>query len=150
MRSVSSGWPRDRVGAQPHQPHHRGLGGLAHWTEAVLGQEVESHVAAGPGPFVVLFGEDGTDQDFSCRPCDYWAFRSRCRSLPLIATLGQRADCTHFKQVLDKIRVPKIGPGRHHKKPDSLMADKAYINGPCRPYLRRGGIWHTIPAKTGR
>ncbi|WP_405771313.1 transposase [Actinacidiphila glaucinigra] len=52
----------------------------------------------------------------------------RCRPLSLIVTPGQRADCTQFKQVLDKIRVPEIGPGRPRKKPDRLAADKAYSN----------------------
>lgn len=41
---------------------------------------------------------------------------------------GQRADCTQFKQVLDKIRVPEIGPGMPRKKPDRFAADKAYSN----------------------
>jgi transposase len=50
--------------------------------------------------------------------------------------------------VLEKIRVPKLGPGRPRKKPDSVAADKAYSNGPCREYLRRRGIRHTIPEKT--
>jgi transposase len=44
--------------------------------------------------------------------------------------------------------VPRIGPGRPRKKPDSLAADKAYSNGPCREYLRRRGIRHSIPEKT--
>ncbi|MFJ4869494.1 IS5 family transposase [Streptomyces sp. NPDC088757] len=72
----------------------------------------------------------------------------RCRPLSLVITPGQRADCTQFRPVLEKIRVPKLGPGRPRKKPDSLAADKAYSNGPCREYLRRRGIWHTVPAKT--
>ncbi|MFF2775953.1 IS5 family transposase [Streptomyces sp. NPDC058052] len=72
----------------------------------------------------------------------------RCRPLSLIVTPGQRADCTQFKPVLEKIRVPKIGPGRPRKKPDSVAADKAYSNRPCREYLRRRGIRHTIPEKT--
>ncbi|MFI9756308.1 IS5 family transposase [Streptomyces collinus] len=72
----------------------------------------------------------------------------RCRPLSLIVTPGQRADCTQFKPVLDKIRVPRIGLGRPRRKPDSLAADKAYSNGPCREYLRRRGIRHTIPEKT--
>ncbi|WP_202121526.1 IS5 family transposase [Streptomyces sp. BA2] len=71
----------------------------------------------------------------------------RCRPLSLIVTPGQRADCTQFKPVLEKIRVPKSGSGRPRKKPDSVAADKAYSNGPCREYLRRRGIWHTIPEK---
>lgn len=50
--------------------------------------------------------------------------------------------------MLEKIRVPKRGPGRPRKKPDSLAADRAYSNGPCREYLRRRGIRHTIPEKT--
>ncbi|MGW6577395.1 IS5 family transposase [Streptomyces sp. NPDC054945] len=73
---------------------------------------------------------------------------SRCRPLSLIVTPGQGADCTQFKPVLEKIRVPKTGPGRPRKKPDSVAADKAYSNGPVRNYLRRRGIRHTIPEKT--
>ncbi|MEU8918752.1 IS5 family transposase [Streptomyces nigrescens] len=72
----------------------------------------------------------------------------RCRPLSLIVTPGQRADCTQCKPVLEKIRVPKAGPGRPRKKPDSVAADKAYSNGPCREYMRRRGIRHTIPEKT--
>ncbi|WP_442813077.1 IS5 family transposase [Streptomyces sp. NBC_01800] len=72
----------------------------------------------------------------------------RCRPLSLIVTPGQRADCTQFKPVLGKIRVAKSGPGRPRTKPDSVAADKAYSNGPCREYLRRRGIRHAIPEKT--
>ncbi|MFC9948962.1 IS5 family transposase [Streptomyces pratensis] len=72
----------------------------------------------------------------------------RCRPLSLIVTPGQRADCTQFKAVLEKIRVPRSGLGRPRKKPDSLAADRAYSNGPIREYLRRRGIRHTIPEKT--
>lgn len=50
--------------------------------------------------------------------------------------------------MLEKIRVPRTGSGRPRKRPDSLAADKAYSNGPCRDYLRRRGIPHTIPEKT--
>ncbi|MFI1840158.1 IS5 family transposase [Streptomyces olivaceoviridis] len=71
-----------------------------------------------------------------------------CRPLSLIVTPGQRADCTQFIAVLEKIRVPRIGRGRPRKKPDSLAADRAYSNGPCRDFLRRRGIRHTIPEKT--
>jgi len=49
--------------------------------------------------------------------------------------------------VLEKIRVPRPGAGRPRTKPDSLAADKAYSNGPCRDYLRGRGIRHTIPEK---
>lgn len=51
----------------------------------------------------------------------------------------------HLGAALDKIRVPRTGP---RKKPDSLAADRAYSNGPCRGSLRRRGIPYTIPEKT--
>lgn len=38
--------------------------------------------------------------------------------------------------------------GRARNGPESVAADKAYSNGPCRDYLRRRGIRHTIPEKT--
>ncbi|MFF8344133.1 IS5 family transposase [Streptomyces rimosus] len=72
----------------------------------------------------------------------------RCRPLSLIITPGQRADCTQFIAVLEKIRVPRLGLGRPRKKPDSLAADRAYSNGPVREYLRRRGVRHTIPEKS--
>ncbi|SOF02426.1 Transposase DDE domain-containing protein [Streptomyces sp. OV198] len=70
-----------------------------------------------------------------------------CRPLSLIVTPGQRADCTQFLPVLEKIRVPRRGLGRPRKKSDSVAADKACSNRPCREYLRRRGIPHTIPEK---
>lgn len=36
---------------------------------------------------------------------------SHCRPLSLVVTPGQRADCTQFKPVLEKIRVPQLGTG---------------------------------------
>ncbi|MGP4051430.1 IS5 family transposase [Streptomyces sp. 2A115] len=71
-----------------------------------------------------------------------------CRPLSLLVTGGHRADCTQFEAVLEKIRVPRYGPGRPRAKPDSLAADKACSNSPCRRYLRRRGIRHTIPEQT--
>ncbi|MGA4945500.1 IS5 family transposase [Streptomyces cinereoruber] len=72
----------------------------------------------------------------------------RCRPLSLIVTPGQRADCTQFIAVMEKIRVPRLGPGRPRVRPESLAADKAYSNGLVREYLRRRGIRHAIPEKT--
>lgn len=59
----------------------------------------------------------------------------------------QRADCTQFIPVLEKIRLLRFGLGRPRKKPNSIAADKAYSNGPCRQYLRRRAIHHTVPEK---
>ncbi|WP_055563573.1 IS5/IS1182 family transposase [Streptomyces atriruber] len=71
----------------------------------------------------------------------------RCHPLSLIVAPGQRAHRTQFELASEKIRVPRIGSGRPRKKPDSLAADRACGNGPCREYLRRRGIRHTIPEK---
>lgn len=72
----------------------------------------------------------------------------RCRPLSLIVAAGERADCSQFVPVLEKIRVPRLGLGRPRKKPDSVAGDKAYSNGPCREYLRQRGIRHIIPEKS--
>nr|WP_075018374.1 IS5 family transposase [Actinacidiphila rubida] len=72
----------------------------------------------------------------------------RCRPLSLLVTAGQRGDSPQLESVLEKIRVPRLGPGRPRKKPDSVAADRAYSNRPCREYLRRRGIPHTIAEKT--
>ncbi|MEU9553700.1 IS5 family transposase [Streptomyces werraensis] len=72
----------------------------------------------------------------------------RCRPSSLVATGGQRTDCTQFRTVPEKSRVPRVGSGRPRTKPDSLAADKAYSNSPCREYLRRRGVRHSIPEKT--
>jgi len=64
----------------------------------------------------------------------------------LLITPGQRADCTQFQAVLEKIRIPRF-VGRPRTTPDSVAADRAYSNGPIRRYLRRRNIRHTIPEK---
>lgn len=63
-------------------------------------------------------------------------------------TPGQSLRGRLVEVVLEKIRVPRLGPGRPREKPDSLAEDKAYSNGPVRDYLRRRGVRHTIPEKT--
>lgn len=70
------------------------------------------------------------------------------RRKSLVVAAGQRADTTQFVPVLEKIRVPRLGSVRPRKRPDSVAADKAYSNNPCRDYLRRRGISHTIPEKS--
>ncbi|WP_443074101.1 IS5 family transposase [Streptomyces sp. NBC_01456] len=47
-----------------------------------------------------------------------------CRPLSLVVTPGQRADCTQFKWVLEKIRVPRPGLGRPRKKPDATTSPR--------------------------
>ncbi|EFL20895.1 LOW QUALITY PROTEIN: transposase, IS4, partial [Streptomyces himastatinicus ATCC 53653] len=69
-----------------------------------------------------------------------------CRPLALLITPGQRADCTQFEPVMDRIRVP-LGAGRPRRRPGSVSADKAYSSRSIRAYLRKRGISHVIPEK---
>ncbi|WP_420803252.1 IS5 family transposase [Streptomyces spiramyceticus] len=75
------------------------------------------------------------------------AAEGHCRPLSLLITPGQRADCTQFERVMDKIHVPRAGRGRPRRTPDSVSADKAYSNRKIRAYLRKRGIRHAIPEK---
>ncbi|WP_019980598.1 transposase [Streptomyces sp. 16-176A] len=65
----------------------------------------------------------------------------------IVVTAGQRGDAPQFEPVLEKVRVPRIGPGRSRVRPDRVRADKAYASQKNRAYLRRHGIHRTIPDK---
>ncbi|MER5966688.1 transposase [Streptomyces sp. NPDC002057] len=69
--------------------------------------------------------------------------------MSIVVTAGQRGDSPQFEPVLEKVRVPRIGPGRPRVRPDRVRADKAYAYASRRnrAYLRRRGIRCTIPDK---
>jgi transposase len=50
--------------------------------------------------------------------------------------------------LLDAICVKHPGPGRPRKRPDMLIADKAYAHDSTRAALRRRGIRHIIPERS--
>ncbi len=52
-----------------------------------------------------------------------------------------------FEPVLEKVRVPRIGPGRPRVRPDRVRVGKAYASRKNGAYLRRRGIRCTIPDK---
>ncbi|MET9541032.1 IS5 family transposase [Streptomyces sp. NPDC006553] len=70
------------------------------------------------------------------------------KPMSIVATAGQRGDSPQFEPVLEKTRVPRIGPGRPRVRPDRVRADKAYASRENRAYLRRRGIRCTIPDKS--
>ena len=72
------------------------------------------------------------------------------RGLPLavVVTGRQRNDGAVQQQVLDNIRVPRVGSGRPRTRPDSVAADKAYASGVNRRMLRARGIRAVIPGKS--
>jgi transposase len=63
-------------------------------------------------------------------------------------TPGQRHDSICARPLLERIRVPRAGRGRPHRRPDQVVADKAYSSRGFRAYLSKRGIRHTIPEKT--
>lgn len=67
--------------------------------------------------------------------------------LAAVITAGQRGDAPAFEQVMDRIRVPRIGGGRPRTRPGHVLADRAYSSRQIRSYLRKRGIAHTIPEK---
>ncbi|MFI7292129.1 IS5 family transposase [Streptomyces anulatus] len=69
------------------------------------------------------------------------------RPLALMLTAGQRHDSVMAQALLERIRVPRTGPGRPRSTPDHVVADKAYSSRAFRTYLRRRGIIATIPEK---
>ncbi|MFF5438860.1 IS5 family transposase [Streptomyces achromogenes] len=69
------------------------------------------------------------------------------RPLAFLLTPGQRHDSVCARPLLERIRVSRIGPGRPRRRPDQVIADKAYSSRGFRAYLRRRGIAHTIPEK---
>ena len=76
------------------------------------------------------------------------AVDGRGRPLAVLLTAGQAGDNPQLLPLLDAIRVHDGGPGRPRKKPDMLIADKAYAHDPTRRELRRRGIAHTIPERS--
>jgi transposase len=62
-------------------------------------------------------------------------------------TAGQRGDSPQFQPVLERIAVPRLGPGRPRKRPRRVLADKAYPSRANRASLRKRGIQAVIPEK---
>lgn len=67
--------------------------------------------------------------------------------LAAVVTAGQRADAPVFTEVMDRIRVPRIGGGHPRTRPAHVLADHAYSSRKIREYLRRRQIPPTIPEK---
>jgi transposase len=65
----------------------------------------------------------------------------------MLITPGNWHDSPQFQPVLERISVPRIGPGRSPVRPDRVRADKAYGSRANRAYLRRRRIGCTIPEK---
>ncbi|MFJ4859151.1 IS5 family transposase [Streptomyces sp. NPDC088730] len=72
------------------------------------------------------------------------------RGLPLaiVVTPGNVNDSTVFDTVLDAVRVPRLSVGRPRRRPETVIADKAYSSRAIRAGLRRRGIRAVIPERS--
>ncbi|MEV8015880.1 IS5 family transposase [Streptomyces sp. NPDC086554] len=69
----------------------------------------------------------------------------RCRPLALLVSAGHRHDSSYFEAVMNRIRVPRTGPGRPRSRPVQVSAAPAYSSRAIRTYLRQRGIKAVIP-----
>lgn len=67
--------------------------------------------------------------------------------MSILLTPGQAGDNPQLLNLLDAIAVSQTGIGRPRKRPDMVIADKAYAHDTTRAALRRRGIRHTIPER---
>ncbi len=77
----------------------------------------------------------------------YLAVEQGQRPMSVVITAGQRGDLPQFEPVLEKVRLPGLGPGRPRVRPRRVRPDKAYASRRNRANLRRRGIRCTIPDK---
>lgn len=73
---------------------------------------------------------------------------SRGPPLSLVVTAGNVNDSTVFDAVSDAINMPRGMVGRPRRRPDRVLADKAYSSRAIRAGLRRRGIRATIPERS--
>jgi transposase len=72
------------------------------------------------------------------------------RGLPMaiLLTAGQAGDNPQLLPLLDEVSVTRTGPGRPRRRPDRVVADKAYAHPSTRAALRARGIAFTSPERT--
>jgi transposase len=143
-------WQRDGTWAQvlTSLQARADAAGLITWDVSVDSSVARAHQAESPG-------------GIAAEPVDHGLGRSRggfttkvhlaCeqgqKPLSIVITARQCGDSPQFQAVLERIRVPRVGPGRPRHRPGRVLADKAYGSLANRAYLRRRGIRATIPEK---
>jgi transposase len=68
--------------------------------------------------------------------------------MSVIITPGQAGDNPQLLPLLDQISVHRDGPGRPRKRPDRVLADKAYSHPSTRTALRGRKIAFTSPERS--
>ena len=67
--------------------------------------------------------------------------------MSILLTPGQAGDNPQLLPLLDQIAVRRDGPGRPRKRPERVLADKAYSHPSTRAALRARGIKFTSPER---
>lgn len=67
--------------------------------------------------------------------------------MAIVVSAGQDGDNPQLLPLLDDIRVKRIGSGRPRKRPEAVIADKAYSHPSTRNALRKRGIRFTSPER---
>jgi transposase len=67
--------------------------------------------------------------------------------MSVLLTPGQAGDNPQLLPLLDQVTVGRDGPGRARKRPDRVLADKAYSHPSTRAALRQRGIAFTSPER---
>ena len=67
--------------------------------------------------------------------------------MSILLTPGQSGDNPQLLTLLDQIHVRRDGPGRPRKRPDRVVADKAYSHPSTRAAMRARGVGFTSPER---
>lgn len=68
--------------------------------------------------------------------------------MAILVTAGQAGDNPQLLPLLEQVSVARAGPGRPRRRPDRVVADRAYSHPSTRAALRARGIAFTSPEKT--
>ena len=68
--------------------------------------------------------------------------------MAVLLTPGQAGDNPQLLPLLDEVSVPRLGPGRPRRRPERVVADKAYSHPSTRSALRSRGIAFTCPERS--
>jgi transposase len=67
--------------------------------------------------------------------------------MSIVITPGQAGDNPHLLALLDQLKVRRAGPGRPRRRPDRVIADRAYSHPSTRRALRARQIAFTCPER---
>jgi transposase len=68
--------------------------------------------------------------------------------MSIVITPGQAGDNPQLLALLDQIAVRRNGPGRPRKRPDRVIADKAYSHPSTRRAMRARRVSFTCPERS--